>query len=275
MRVSLMLFKLLEQLNKSLQSISATISGMFLAAAHAEAELVRLRNDDQFKLLFEDVQRLCTESDITLWSFRDSVEHLSEMPVWANLMFLLPQKIIFVQPFIRLWTLHRPNLIADLTKGQLVCKRLSLEKILLSGNFPARSEFDVYDRYSEFSQSNSLHVELQMFRGKYPVKSVSEAHRIFQEMVPKVRSLFSSVEHLIRLLLICPVSSCTAERSFSALRRLKNWLRNSISHWRLNSIAICHVNQDVLEELDLKLLAIKYAQRSEVRREIFGLWRNV
>ena len=36
----------------------------------------------------------------------------------------------------------------------------------------------------------------------------------------KVRGLFTQVEQLVRLLLVCPASSCSAERRFSALRSL-------------------------------------------------------
>jgi len=44
-------------------------------------------------------------------------------------------------------------------------------------------------------------------------------------MVPEMRAMFPNVENLVRLLLVNPASSATAERSFSALRRLKTYLR--------------------------------------------------
>jgi len=55
-------------------------------------------------------------------------------------------------------------------------------------------------------------------------------------MVPEVCSLFVDVEQLIRLMLLWPVSSCAAERSFSALRRLKNWLQSTMTQQRLNAV---------------------------------------
>jgi len=73
----------------------------------------------------------------------------------------------------------------------------------------------------------SLSIQLQMFVNKYNIPTLSEAHNVFRDiMVTEVRSLFVDVEQLIRLMLLCPVSSCAAERSFGALRRLKNWLRS-------------------------------------------------
>ena len=123
---------------------------------------------------------------------------------------------------------------------------LSLEQILLSGEIPVQS--DLCDTYCDILKCSSLPTQLTMFRAKYPVKSLCEAQTVFQDMVPEVRCSFNGDEHLIRLLLICSVSSCTAERSFSALRRLKNWLRSTMSQQRLNGIATCHTNKKILDE---------------------------
>ena len=87
---------------------------------------------------------------------------------------------------------------------------------------------------------------------------------------PEVRMLFSEVERLVRIMMTFPISSCAAERSFSALRRLKNWLRNSMGQERLNAITLCHVNQKYLDDLDLKLLAIEFAKLSDIRKRIVG-----
>jgi len=60
--------------------------------------------------------------------------------------------------------------------------------------------------------------------------------------------LLGEVERLITLLLVVPVSSATAERSFSALRRLKTFLRATISQHRLNHLAVLHVHKDKVDE---------------------------
>ncbi|KAK0140305.1 hypothetical protein N1851_022780 [Merluccius polli] len=45
-------------------------------------------------------------------------------------------------------------------------------------------------------------------------------------------------------------SSCEAERSFSALRRLKTWLRANMTQDRLNGVVVCHVHRDKVDQLD-------------------------
>jgi len=113
---------------------------------------------------------------------------------------------------------------------------LSLENMLLTGAIDEQ----LCITYPELASTN-LEVQLPMFCNSYTFDTVSEAQKLLQNMVPEVRSLFfPAVEVLMRLLLICPVSSCAAECSFSASRRLKNWLRSNMTQQRLNAVSVCH-----------------------------------
>ena len=62
---------------------------------------------------------------------------------------------------------------------------------------------------------------------------------------------FPEIQTLLKLLMVSPASSCDAERYFSALRRLKLWLRNSMMQRRLNAIMICNIHKEKVEELDI------------------------
>ena len=78
-------------------------------------------------------------------------------------------------------------------------------------------------------------------------------------MSADTRLLFVEVEKLLRLLLVSPAISCEAERSFSALRRIKAWLRNSMTQVRLNAAAICNVHKDRLDKMGVKSIAADFA----------------
>ena len=54
---------------------------------------------------------------------------------------------------------------------------------------------------------------------------------------PVCEEMLSEVVKYIKLFLTIP-TSCTAERSFSALRRLKSYLRSTMDQEKLNNIAI-------------------------------------
>lgn len=48
---------------------------------------------------------------------------------------------------------------------------------------------------------------------------------------------FPNINRMLRHLATLPVTSCTAERSLSTMRRVKNFLRNSIGQDRLTNAA--------------------------------------
>ena len=110
-----------------------------------------------------------------------------------------------------------------------------------------------------------------MFRSQFDYHTLHQAKASLQVMTPEVRTMFIEVEQLVRLMLLCPVSSCEAERSFGCLRRLKTWLRSTMTQQRLNSVIVCHANQEVLDILPMSAIAAEFAGRSDIRRSC-SLW---
>lgn len=73
--------------------------------------------------------------------------------------------------------------------------------------------------------------------------SVAEKHRVY----------YPNIHTMVMILLSLRVGTCSCERSFSSLRRLKTWSRNSMSNERLDSLAIGYINpspSDVLKVWD-------------------------
>jgi len=130
---------------------------------------------------------------------------------------------------------------------------------------------DVTASYPELNAvSASLDIELRMFRHQYIYTSATEAIQIMRNLQPAIQDLFPALKEYMKLLLVNPASSATAERSFSSLRRLKTWLINSMGHTRLNSCAVCSVHVEVLDGTDVLKLAEDFISRVEVRENLFG-----
>ncbi|SMN01044.1 hypothetical protein SPONL_1737 [uncultured Candidatus Thioglobus sp.] len=53
---------------------------------------------------------------------------------------------------------------------------------------------------------------------------------------------YPNINAILSLLLVLPVGSCSCERSFSALRRLKTWCRTTMTDARLDSLAVGSIN---------------------------------
>jgi len=107
-------------------------------------------------------------------------------------------------------------------------------------------------------------------RQKEKAKSLSDVVTILQKY-EWMGGLVPEFLRFVQLLIVIPGSSCTNERSFSALRRLKTYLRSTMSQDRLNSIAILHTYADLTEKLDLELLLNKFISKNSNRSKVFAL----
>lgn len=125
------------------------------------------------------------------------------------------------------------------------------------------------DAYPELP-SAQLALEISMFRRAYKYSSIDEAVTLFRSLSTECRQLFPHVEQLLRLLLVLPVSSASSERSFSSLRRLKTWLRATMTQQRLNHIAVLHTHQEELDALDTSSILSEFIAASDIRGSIFG-----
>lgn len=63
----------------------------------------------------------------------------------------------------------------------------------------------------------------------------------------------------IQAAMTIPVSSCSCERSFSALRRLHTWLRRTMEQKRLHHLAVMSVESEVLENRDPEKVINRFA----------------
>ena len=67
--------------------------------------------------------------------------------------------------------------------------------------------------------------------------------------IPTLVPLVSEFAKLLRIILCMPVSTCTAERSFSGLRKLKSYLRSTMTQERLNHVAVISCHSDTVTKL--------------------------
>ena len=69
-----------------------------------------------------------------------------------------------------------------------------------------------------------------------------------------LRELVPVLTNLVKIMLTIPASTCTAERSFSGLRRLKSYLRSGMKQQRFNSVAIMKVHMKEIKALSIAIL---------------------
>ena len=81
---------------------------------------------------------------------------------------------------------------------------------------------------------------------------------------------YSEVIALLKLYLASRVTNSVSERSASAMRRLKNWLRSTMSQERLNHCMLLSIHKEKTDEINLKNVANVFCEANEERRH--NLW---
>ena len=69
------------------------------------------------------------------------------------------------------------------------------------------------------------------------------------------KALIPQVVALLKLYFTLPVTTATAEHSFSTLRRLKNYLRTTMKQTRLNSAMLLHVHKERCKAINITAVA--------------------
>jgi len=264
--------ELLETLNRAVQSRSFTLSGSVAAMEVTYRGLDGLRSDEAFYQVFQSCVARCDELGIEepklprVHNRPKRYEHgATGSHQWASAEeFFRAQYFKFLDSAMA--SLKRRY---DQPGIQTYIK---LENILLKPLTTVADVEAVVQQYPEFD-GNTLHIQLAMLKQMIGTSTEVTLQVVVSKLVgldPVVRCLFPQVEQLVRLLLTIPCSSAEAERSFSGLRRLKTYLRNSMSHVRLNHLAVLHVHQAMTDGIDLVAVARDFIRKSDSRLTTFG-----
>uniref|UniRef100_A0A9J8CNG3 TTF-type domain-containing protein n=1 Tax=Cyprinus carpio carpio TaxID=630221 RepID=A0A9J8CNG3_CYPCA len=84
----------------------------------------------------------------------------------------------------------------------------------------------------------------------------------------KLLDLYSNLSIALRLLLTLPVSVASGERSFSALKLIKNYMRSTMGQERLTGLALMSIEHDVRQSLDMEDIVIGFAE-NKARKQQF------
>ena len=128
-----------------------------------------------------------------------------------------------------------------------------IEKLVIdaaNGSEPATESLDVVKTYDEIDVDGLL-AELTLLpsllktsQKPYNLRTILS---VFQSMSEATRSMYSALTRLLKLLLLLPATNATSERNFSHLRRIKSYLRSSMSQQRLNQMLLIYSYRDCYE----------------------------
>ena len=130
-----------------------------------------------------------------------------------------------------------------------------------SPKVPWKETFSLFANFirDDLSNALSLDSELDLWKTYWITYRGSLPDNVPNTLKSIKFSGFQNIKIALRIFGTLPVTLCECERSFSALRRLKNYTHSAMVAERLNGLALLHVHKDIIVNIEkiIDLYAMK------------------
>ena len=100
--------------------------------------------------------------------------------------------------------------------------------------------------------------------------NIFDVRDYLQQLTSAEQALLNEVVIIMKLILVMPATNASSERSSSALRRVKSYLRSTMGQERLNHLMTLYVHKESTDSLNLVQIANEFVQGNESRQRLFG-----
>lgn len=254
-------------LSRLLQTINLDLAAAIGLAENVEEVLdeTRRETEKQFNTIFSDVKTICDELNVDI-----RIPRLTGRQVHrCNIAVENPEEYYRIAIFI-------PFL--DSTKMQVHDRFLKHKNLLQSfmcllpneQNFSSEHENSakiLLEKYKSITNCSILEGigELKLW-WRHVLNSSDTPKNAHNAFLACDESIFPTVRKLLQIFATLPVTTSSSERSFSTLRRLKTYLRNTTSEDRLNGLALLNIHRNVEVSADAVLDELaKSSRKLEIR----------
>ena len=134
---------------------------------------------------------------------------------------------------------------------------LNLEYLLIhaltpNGNIDVPTLASLHEMYGDEIDTNTLEVEANKFRAimsNCRIGCFKDVYNKTKTCPESEKELILNIMRITKLLLINPATSSSPERRFSTARRLKFWLRSTVTSQRFSGLALPNVNKKCTDNL--------------------------
>ena len=260
-------------------NLSAALQGSTVSASEGQSlmhmtvtTLQSIRSDDSFTLFWETIEKKRQECGVD----EPYLPRQRKAPRRYEVGSSVPDVQSSVEGFYRQTyyevidhVIQAIRLRFDQDGYRTLCR---LEAMLCNSEVNLSDFDDVIRLYgNDFNQDRlatqlrllhtNLPSEIQNEKGGAKLKSIV---KFLQCLSPGERRLYSMVIQVAKIILVMPATNAVSERSFSALRRLKTWLRSTMNQSRLNWCMLLHIHSDETDKLDLTAIANEFIDRNLV-----------
>ncbi|XP_062511832.1 zinc finger MYM-type protein 1-like [Corticium candelabrum] len=243
-----------EQLSRTLQGRDTTIQEATQAVLVTKDYLTNKRTDTCFSEFYDRVARDAQSltDDLVLPRQRkiprrlyDGVEAFQYRTpkVFYRQKYFEALDVVSVE-IARRFAQHDFSVVVDME--QMVLSASNREPFTVSQHFRDlyQGDFDMGRLDTHLKMLPDIIKRYGEFTG-VPLKKVTNIRTVCQAMKEKLGAtgLCSEIHRFLKLFLTIPVTTSTAERTFSALRRIKTYLRLSMTQERLNHLLLLSLPQ--------------------------------
>ena len=262
---------MVDSLSRALQS--ATMSACEgQGIVRTVQSLQSIRTDENFDLFWQYLERRCSEVNVST----PTLPRRKRPPRRFEIGEAAPEHPDTVQDHYRRIYFEVLDVLTAAIEGRFQQKGFQmlqkLEAILVEKSL----EFEVAQEVIEF-YGNDLHQE--RLRAQLLALHSSDTDRLLsnlQSIISFLRTLndvemefYSEVIKIAKLILVMPATNALSERSFSALRRIKTWLRTT-NQVHLNNCMTLHVHKTKTDSMPLLRIGNEFIRRNCSRMNIFG-----
>ena len=133
---------------------------------------------------------------------------------------------------------------------------------------------EIIDLQQLMSEAQELPVYIKLYNRKSltPITNATKVSTLCEVMnsVSDSKDCLPQIHKLLKLYMSVPLGSATAERTFSAMRRVKSWLRSAMSSNTLNNRLFSTIHKQRIDEVSALDVAKEFVEVNEQRRMYFG-----
>ena len=285
---SLSLFAPAEEMAKKLQSTDLDAGTVKLLKDTLQNYLLNLRTDENFQVVYDKAVKKCRECGLEdpvlprrkrvprrLDGYFTKSGEMNTNHVWKS-----PEEYFRTQYFEIIDRMI--NGLEDRFDQTTFQYLMSIEQLIIdaaNGEMPLDVCNELKEALRGDIEIDQLVKELNMLSsvvksadpGIKRVTSIRTIMNIFRSQPHlDLRKVYCNLHALMKMYLTVPLSNASAERSFSALRRIKNYLRNRLTQEHLNHHMMLNVHKHLTEIIDLNIVAKTFVSSNERRLNFFG-----
>ncbi len=264
-----------DNLSRSLQKKQISACEGQQTAEKTRKTLMGIRNDKDFDLFWEKVNRMTSDVEVSepVLPRKRKVprryEDGSAPPTYDTSPKNMYRRVYFEAIDLLVQTIH--DRFDQAGYAMYSCMEALLLKSINKEDYTEELK-KILEVYKDDVNGSNLETQLKIFCTTAPdgINSIYDILSYLQKLSLADKELIKEICIIAKLILVMPATNSSSECSFSAMKRVKSYLRSTMTQDRLNNLMILHVHQEYTDSINLTEVANDFVSRSDRRSQVFG-----